>query len=468
MISARYGVFGALPLHGRCQRSAMKCPPLPLQRCVSIRRPVFIAILIGLAVNPAPVALAAGDWLDNWQMWGSVGYLGNANRLKDAVRETQNLSTWSTAQELFLTGDARYGSRGKFAFDLSQLVGNTESEGRNNTEFSVTELYADPVSVESGSLSLRIGRQRLKWGVMEFFQPIDTLEEQKNPFRARQVIKGLDALKASYISSPSLSGTFLTIRDRDEDAARFALRLDTVVNDFDVSAGLISYFQTEAENRGDSPGLRTARETEYALFFETAGFIDELGIFGEAQLSSSRNMAFAFTDGAGNATALSDPDFSSTPVFRGAVALQYERFQVPAFKIRGEYFYNSGGFDSDESKAFLAAYQQYPSFYLYPRFGEFGWYSRHYAALALSNVELAEHLKFGGKLATALDSGAAIFSADLTYSFDNNNGQVFLQYTYFDSFRDSGRFPGETAFLQSDHGLTLYLAWNFSPTGSGR
>ena len=193
-----------------------------------------------------------------------------------------------------------------------------------------------------------------------------------------------------------------------------------------------------------------------------------MGLFGEAQLSSSRNRAFAFTDGAGNATILSDPDFSSAPVFRGAIALQYERFQAPAFKVRGEYFYNSGGFDRGESREFFAAYQQYPAYSLYSRFGEFGEYSRHYAALSLSNVELADHLKFGSKLAAALDSGAAIFSADLTYSFDNNNGQVFLQYTYLDSFRDVGHFPGETAFLQSDHGLTLYLAWNFSPTGSGR
>lgn len=423
---------------------------------------IFLACLIAGSVR---AVIAADDWRDNWQIWGSVGYLGNAGRLKDEIRNAQDLSAWSTAQEVFLTGDARYGSRGKFAFDLSRLVGNTESEERDDTEFTVTELYADPLSLDAGTFSLRIGRQRLKWGVMEFFHPIDTLEEPRNPFLARQVIKGLDAFKASYIASPVLSGAFLTIRDREEDAARFALRLDTIVNDFDVSGGLLTYFQNEVED-GSAVGLRTARETEYALFFETAGFVDQLGIFGEAQLSSSRNKAFAFSDGVGNVTVLSDSDFSNTAVFRGAIALQYERFQAPVFKIRGEYFYNSGGFDSDESKAFLAAYQQYPAFYLYPRFGEFGEYSGHYAALALSNIELADHLKFGSKLATALDSGAAIFSADLTYTFDNNNGQVFLQYTRFDSLRDSDRFPGEAAFLPSDHGLTLYLAWNFSPTGS--
>jgi hypothetical protein len=432
-------------------------------------RRLALAILFGgLTAGQGPMASATDDGSGDWQVWGSVGYLGNAGRLKDAVREAEDLSTWSTAQEVFLTGDIRYGALGKFAFDLSRLVGNTESEARDDTEFEVTELYADPLSLDSGALSFRVGRQRLKWGVMEFFHPIDTLERQPDPFRARQVIKGLDAVKASYISSPSLSGTLLAIQDQDAEAARFALRLDTLVDDFDVSAGLITYFHNQAEDRGDSPGLRTQRDTEYALFFETAGFVDQLGIFGEAQLSSSRNMAFAFADGAGNTAVLSDPDFSDTPVFRGAIALQYERFQAPTFKIRGEYFYNSGGFDNDESKAFLAAYQQYQPFYLYPRFGEFGWYSRHYAAFDLSNIKLADHLKFGSKLAAALDSGAAIFSADLTYSFDNNNGQVFLQYAYFDSFRDSDRFPGETAFLQSDHALTLYLVWNFSPTVSRR
>lgn len=423
---------------------------------------------MNLTVQATPVTLAADDGWDDWQLWGSVGYLGNAGNLKDEVREAGNLSPWSTAQEVFVTGDARYASRGKFAFDLSQLVGNTASEERDDHEFVVTELYADPLSLDAGALSLRVGRQRLKWGVMEFFHPIDTLEEPRNPFLARQVIKGLDALKIAHIASPSLSSSFLAIRDGDEDAARFALRLDTVIDDFDLSAGLLTYFQNEVEGRGAAPGLSTTRDTEYALFFETAGFVDNLGIFGEAQLSSSRNRVFAFADSAGNVTVWSDPDFSDTSVFRGAVALQYERFQTPTFKIRGEYFYNSGGFDSDESKAFLAAYQQYPGVYLYPRFGEFGEYSRHYAALALSNVQIADHLKFGGKLATALDSGAAIFSADLTYSFANNNGQVFLQYTRFDNFRDSDRFPGETAFLQTDHGLTLYLAWNFSSTGSGR
>ena len=51
-----------------------------------------------------------------------------------------------------------------------------------------------------------------------------------------------------------------------------------VVDDFDASAGLITYFHNQAEDRGDSPGLRTERDTEYALFFETVGFVDELGI----------------------------------------------------------------------------------------------------------------------------------------------------------------------------------------------
>jgi len=425
-------------------------------------------LFIGVMVNAIPVALAPGDGQGDWPIWGSVGYLGNASHLQEGDREAGNHSTWSTAQEVFLTGDARYGSIGKFAFDLSQQVDNTDAEARNDTEFAVTKLYADPLSLDSGALSLRVGRQRLKWGVMEFFHPIDTLEEPRNPFLARQVIKGIDALKISHIASPSLSDSFLAIRDRDEDAARFALRLDTVMDDFDINAGLLTYFQNEPEDRGDSLGLRTTRNTEYALFFETDGFIDNVGIFSEAQISSSRNRAFAFTDSAGNATLWSDPDFSDTPVFRGAIALQYERFQAPTFKIRGEYFYNSGGFDRDESKVFFAAYQQDSAAYLYPRFGEFGEYSRHYAALALSNVAIADHLKFGSKLATALDSGAALFSADLSYSFDNNNGQVFLQYTRFASFRDSDHFPGETAFLPSDHGLTLYLAWNFSSTGSGR
>jgi hypothetical protein len=445
----------------------MKFPP-PARVIHRLCRLAFATFLVGLTTGPASIVSAADGESGDWQIWGSVGYLGNAGRLKDSVREATDLSTWSTAQEVFLTGDARYGSLGKFSFDLSQLMGNTKSEVRDDTEFEVTELYADPLSLDSGALSFRVGRQRLKWGVMEFFHPIDTLEEPRNPFLARQVIKGLDALKISHIASPSWSGSLLTIRDRDEDAARFALRLDTVVDDFDVSAGLITYFHNQAEDRSDSPGLRTERDTEYALFFETAGFVEELGIFGEAQLASSRNMAFAFADGAGNAAVWSAPDFSDTPAFRGAVALQYEQFQAPTFKIRGEYFYNSGGFDSDESRAFLSAYRQYEPFYLYPRFGEFGWYSRHYAGLNLSNVKLADHLKFGSKLAAALDSGAAIFSADLTYSFDNNNGQVFFQYAYFDSFRDSDRFPGETAFLQSDHALTLYLVWNFSPTGSRR
>lgn len=449
----------------------MAClPPVPRKRsrALSCLLPhwLTIACLTGLIASPA--TLAASGEASDWQIQGSVGYLGNAGWLKDSVRAATGRSTWSTAQEAFLTGDIRYGALGKFAFDLSQLVGNTQSKTRDATEFEVTELYADPISLDSGTFSLRVGRQRLKWGVMEFFHPIDTLEESRDPFRARQVLKGLDAIKISHIASPSLSGSFLAIRDRDADAARFALRLDTVQNDFDVSAGLLTYFQTQAEARGGSPNLWTRRHTEYALFFETAGFIDQLGIFSEAQLSSSRNMAFAFIDGAGNATVWSDPDFSDTPVFRGAVALQYERFQPPAFKIRGEYFYNSGGFDSDESRAFYSAYQQDKPLYLYPRFGEFGQYSRHYAGLSLSNIQIAEHLKFGSKLAAALDSGAAIFAADLTYSFDNNNSQVFLQYSHFDHFRDSDRFPGETNFLQSDQALTLYWVWNFSPTSSRR
>ncbi|MER2601988.1 MAG: hypothetical protein ABTR27_06495, partial [Candidatus Competibacter phosphatis] len=254
----------------------------------------FATLLVGLTTGPASIVAAADGESGDWQIWGSVGYLGNAGRRKDSVREATDLSTWSTAQEVFLTGDARYGSLGKFSFDLSQLMGNTKSEVRDDTEFEVTELYADPLSLDSGALSFRVGRQRLKWGVMEFFHPIDTLEEPRNPFLARQVIKGLDALKISHIASPSWSGSLLTIRDRDEDAARFALRLDTVVDDFDVSAGLITYFHNQAEDRSDSPGLRTERDTEYALFFETAGFVEELGIFGEAQLASSRNMAFAF------------------------------------------------------------------------------------------------------------------------------------------------------------------------------
>jgi len=447
---------------------APRPPPVICRRVPAPRRWALAAFLVGLTTGPAPIVSAADGDSGDWQIWGSVGYLGNASRLEDSVREAADLSTWSTAQEVFLTGDIRYRALGKFAFDLSRLVGNTEAEARDDTEFEVTELYADPLSLDSGALSFRLGRQRLKWGVMEFFHPIDTLEEPRNPFRARQVIKGLDAIKISHIASPSWSGSFLAIRDRDEDAARFALRLDTVVTDFDLGAGLITYFHNQAEERGDLPGPHPTRDTEYALFFETAGFVDQLGIFGEAQISSSRNMAFAFADDAGDAAVFSDPDFSDTPVFRGAVALQYERFQAPTFKVRGEYFYNSGGFDDDESKALLAAYQQYQPLYLYPRFGEFGWYSRHYAGLSLSNVQIADHLKFGSKLAAALDSGAAILSADLTYSFDNNNGQVFFQYAHFDSFRDSERFPGETAFLRSDHALTLYLVWNFSPTGSKR
>ncbi|MFZ1493335.1 MAG: hypothetical protein WAU60_07955 [Candidatus Competibacter denitrificans] len=461
--------MAVLPAHSK--RSPTQAPrSMSVVRRVPARhRLAFTACLIGLTIiGPIAMTSAADDRASDWQIWGSVGYLGNAGRLKESVREAGNLSTWRTAQEIFLTGDIRYGSLGKFAFDLSQLVGNTQSETRDDTEFEVTELYADPLSLGAGSLSFRVGRQRLKWGVMEFFHPIDTLEEPRNPFRARQVIQGLDAIKIAHISSPSWSNSFLAIRDRDEDAARFALRLDTVVDDFDMSAGLITYFHNQAEDRGAASGLHTTRDTQYALFFETAGFVDQLGVFGEAQLSSSRNRAFAFTDGAGNATVVSDSDFSDTAVFRGGVALQYERFQAPAFKIRGEYFYNSGGFDSSESRAFLSAYQEYKPFYLYPHFGEFGWYSRQYAALDLSNLKLADHLKFGSKLAAALDSGAAIFSADLTYSFDNNNGQIFAQYAHFDSFRDTDRFPGETAFLQSDHTLTLYLVWNFSPTGSKR
>ena len=438
------------------------------RRASALRYLAFAVALIGLTTGTAPIAKAADGESSDWQVWGSTGYLGNAGHLKDSVREAEDRSTWSTTQEIFLTGDIRYGALGKFAFDLSQIVGNVETGVRDDFRSAATELYLDPPLFDSPNLSLRIGRQRLKWGVMEFFHPIDTLEKQPDPFRARQVIEGLDAAKVAYISSPSLSGAFLAIRDHDADATRFALRLDGLVDDFDVSAGLITYYQQETEAREDTSGLVADREREYALFFETAGFVDELGIFGEAQLSSSRNMAFAFTDEAGNATVLSDPDFSNTPVFRGAIALQHERFQAPTFKIRGEYFYNSGGFDSDESRAFRSAYQQYKPFYLYPRFGEFGWYSRHYAAFDLSNIKLADHLKFVSKLATALDSGATVFSADLAYSFDNNNGQIFFQYAHFDSFRDSDRFPGETDFLQSDHVLTLYLVWNFSPTSSRR
>ncbi|HUM92177.1 MAG TPA: hypothetical protein PLM32_12510 [Candidatus Competibacter sp.] len=243
-----------------------KIPQRPMavvHRCASaLRYLAFAVALIGLTTGTAPIAKAADGESSDWQVWGSTGYLGNAGHLKDSVREAEDRSTWSTTQEIFLTGDIRYGALGKFAFDLSQVVGNVETGVRDDFRSAATELYLDPPLFDSPNLSLRIGRQRLKWGVMEFFHPIDTLEKQPDPFRARQVIEGLDAAKVAYISSPSLSGAFLAIRDHDADATRFALRLDSLVDDFDVSAGLITYYQQETEAREDAPRMVGDRETD--------------------------------------------------------------------------------------------------------------------------------------------------------------------------------------------------------------
>lgn len=409
----------------------------------------------------AYLSLAAPAAAEDWEFWGSLGYLGNAARLKDEVRETGDQSVWTTAQEIFFSGDLRYGTFGELAFDLSSLVGNTETDARGQTELAITELQITPIALDSG-FSLRLGRQRLRWGNMEYFHPIDTLEEPTNPFRPRQVIKGLDAVRLSYLPSPSLSGTALAIRDREAEKGRFALRYDGLIGDFDVGAGLISYYQPVWIPRGSGQGIDKSYESEYALFFESSGFIGEIGLFAEAQWSTSRNMGYAFARGNGLDPILSTPNMSDTAAFRGALAVQHERFAAPKFKVRAEYFYNSGGYDSEEARQFFDAYQRYPLVGVFPSFGQMGWFSRHYGALGLTNIEITDHLKFGAQIAAGLDSGAALASASLAYSFDNNNGQVFLQYARSTNFRDEDHFPAESAILPSDDILTLYLSWNFS------
>jgi hypothetical protein len=450
-------------------------------------RVMIIVILgAGIASGTADLARAADAWYDGWQVWGTAGYLGTAGHTKDELQASGGLTNWSTPQEVFISADIRYQQWGKIAFDLSQQVGTTPGVVEENKNV-VTELYVDPLPGSLEALSLRIGRQRLKWGVMEFFHPIDTLEEPLNPFRVRQVIEGLDAVKLSYIASLRLAGTLLAIEDRQSDAVRFAARVDSVIADFDINLGAIGYFHTNVVSSSNGWGLRTNEQREYALFCETAGFIDELGIFGEVQWSSSRNMAFAFSDANGATTVISDPgrvphadhavppplivnarSLADTPVWRAAVALQHERFETPKYKVRAEYFYNSGGVDARESQEFYAAFTRYTPAYLFAHFGEFGWWSQQYGALGISNVEIGDHLKLGVKFAAALDSGAAIMALDLSYAFDNNNGQVFLQYTRYGSLRDGGGFRGETDLLQSDQAVTLYLAWNFSASHGRR
>jgi hypothetical protein len=88
------------------------------------------------------------------------------------VREATEISRpGAQLRKFFLTGDARYGSLGKFSFDLSQLVGNTKSEVRDDTEFEVTELYADPLSLDSGALSFRVGSPAFEVGRDGVFSP---------------------------------------------------------------------------------------------------------------------------------------------------------------------------------------------------------------------------------------------------------------------------------------------------------
>jgi hypothetical protein len=271
------------------------------------------------------------------------------------------------------------------------------------------------------------------------------------------------------VVSDALSVSALVIDREPLDDTRYALRLDTMVGNVDLALGLITYDHVHLRGRpAGSPAsfsLDEQRLERVAAFAETAGYIGQLGFYGELELLESRDMEYAFADPAGGPGTVSDASFADDASIRACVGLSYEQYGDVQYRVAVEYFYNSEGFGTTEARRFLEAFQQHPAGaerLVYPHFGELGWFRRHYGAVSLDNVEVVNHLFFGLYAATNLDAGAYLVSPELTLQLLNNELLIKLKHNWYSATRDRATDPSILSFLPRDQETSLIVGYSYS------
>lgn len=85
-----------------------------------------------------------------------------------------------------------------FSITDNDILSQVDGKILENVEFGVNEMYAD---INFGNVFfLRLGKQRLKWGVGYSFKPSDPVNPPKDPTDLTRSLEGVRAIKAEFIS----------------------------------------------------------------------------------------------------------------------------------------------------------------------------------------------------------------------------------------------------------------------------
>jgi hypothetical protein len=425
-------------------------------------------VILGVVLLAALPAVAGdGDpipWLPGPELiWGEVGYVGTLEHRK-AWATPPGDSRWDTVQSTWASLNFRWDRYLELGVDVNMPV---DGDDAWHADTVVKELYADLSPLDA--VSFRVGRQRLKWGTGKVFHPIDKLEAPPDPFATRQVIEGIDGVKAEWVTSGQLSLSVLVLDEDPFSDTRYALRVDTMIGDVDLAVGLITYDHVHVRNRPSGAGagfdLDLQSLERLAFFAETAGYIGQLGFYGELEVLESRDMEYAFADPGGGPGIVSDSSFADDSSFRACIGLSYEQYGDVQYRIAVEYFYSSAGLGTTEARRFLDGFMSHPSGVdrlVYPHFGELGWFRRHYGAFSVDNVELVDHLFFGLYAATNIDSRAYLVSPELTLQLFNNELFIKVKHNWYHATRDRRAYPSMLSFLDKDNEVSIITGLSYS------
>ncbi len=235
-----------------------------------------------------------------------------------------------------------------FSFRDSALLSAASGAVLETPAFTVNELYAD---LNFGDLLfLRLGKQRLKWGVGYVYNPSDPVNPAKDPTAARAEREGVPAVKAEIITSVLSLAAFGVFFDTLEDTGAGARLSTSAIPGTDLS---VSGYWSRSES------WTAALNASLAPLYEVPGW-DTLQVWFEGGLSDKgRYSAY-------------DPAAPAVPA--ASAGMQYSFLAgcsavLPDVRtvVLAEYYHLSEGLSKEELAAVYSGLRSSPAFA--------GWYA---------------------------------------------------------------------------------------------
>jgi hypothetical protein len=145
----------------------------------------------------------------------------------------------------------------KFDFDARMYL----YPQKETMDYTIDSAY---FSVENGPFVLYAGKQRLKWGTGNFWNPSDNLQPSKNIFRTTEDLEGIFALRGEY-SNNIVTPSVILIKDSDYSGGEAYKNLNGAVQLYSLISSCDVYLNYIYKTEGYSAGAALSWDAGFAV-----------------------------------------------------------------------------------------------------------------------------------------------------------------------------------------------------------